>query len=58
MEAPWTRSTIRLPQGQEAGRRSGQDFVAFDPDIIQNVRPGASRKLVWQGAPEFMIEGL
>ncbi|MCE8008720.1 RES family NAD+ phosphorylase [Aestuariivita sp.] len=36
----------------------GRCFVAFDPGIIQNVRPGASWKLVWQGAPEFMIEGL
>jgi len=36
----------------------GRCFVAFDPGIIQNVRPGASWKLVWQGAPEFTIEGL
>ena len=36
----------------------GRCFVAFDPSIIQNVRPGASWKLVWQGAPEFTIEGL
>ena len=35
----------------------GRCFVAFDPGIIQNVRPGASWKLVWQGAPEFTIEG-
>jgi len=37
---------------------SGRCFVAFDPGIIQNVRPGGSWKLVWQGAPEFTIEGL
>jgi RES domain-containing protein len=36
----------------------GRCFVAFDPGIIQNVRPGASWKLVWNGAPEFAIEGL
>jgi hypothetical protein len=36
----------------------GRCFVAYDPGIIQNVRPGASWKLVWKGAPEFMIEGL
>lgn len=36
----------------------GRCFVAFDPGIIQNVRPGASWKLVWKGAPEFSIEGL
>jgi hypothetical protein len=36
----------------------GRCFVAFDPGIIQNVRPGASWKLVWAGAPEFTIEGL
>ncbi len=37
---------------------SGRCFVAFDPGIIQNVRPGASWKLVWQGVPEFSIKGL
>ncbi len=36
----------------------GQCFVAFDPAIIQNVRPGASWKLVWQGGPDFAIVGL
>jgi RES domain-containing protein len=36
----------------------GRCFVAFDPGIIQNVRPGASWTLVWKGAPEFTIEGL
>ncbi|MEM9248044.1 MAG: RES family NAD+ phosphorylase [Pseudomonadota bacterium] len=38
--------------------RGGRCFVAFDPGIIQNVRPGARWKLVWQGTPEFSIEGL
>lgn len=36
----------------------GRCFVAFDPGIIQNVRPGASWRLVWRGEPEFSIEGL
>lgn len=36
----------------------GRCFVAFDPGIIQNVRPGASWKLKWNGTPEFAIEGL
>lgn len=36
----------------------GRCLVAFDPGIIQNVRPGASWKLVWKGRPEFAIEGL
>ncbi|WP_340160891.1 RES family NAD+ phosphorylase [uncultured Hoeflea sp.] len=36
----------------------GRCFVAFDPGIIQNVRPGASWKLKWSGAPEFAIEGI
>ena len=38
--------------------KGGRCFVAFDPGIIQNVRPGASWKLVWNGTPEFTIEGL
>jgi hypothetical protein len=36
----------------------GRCFVAFDPGVIQNVRPGASWTLVWQGALEFTIEGV
>lgn len=36
----------------------GRCFVAFDPGIIQNVRPGARWKLVWNGQSEFSIEGL
>jgi hypothetical protein len=38
--------------------RADGAFIAFDPGIIQNVRPGAGWKLVWQGAPDFTIEGL
>ncbi len=35
----------------------GRCFVAFDPGIVQNVRPGASWRLVWRGSPDFDIEG-
>jgi len=35
----------------------GRCFVAFDPGIIQNVRPGAGWRLIWKGAPEFMVVG-
>ncbi len=35
----------------------GRCFVAFDPGIIQNVRPGASWTLVWKGGAEFMVVG-
>lgn len=34
----------------------GRCFVAFDPGIIQNVRPGASWTLKWQGRPEFSLD--
>lgn len=37
--------------------RGGRCFVAFDPGIIQNVRPGASWRLVWTGTPEFSVTG-
>ena len=33
----------------------GRCFVAFDPGIIQNVRPGATWSLTWNGAPEFTV---
>jgi hypothetical protein len=36
----------------------GRCFVAFDPGIIQNVRPGASWTLAWRGTAEFTVEGL
>ncbi|MDF1721806.1 MAG: RES family NAD+ phosphorylase [Minwuia sp.] len=39
-------------------RAGGRCFVAFDPGIIQNVRPGAHWNLVWDGAPEFSVEGV
>jgi RES domain-containing protein len=33
----------------------GRCFVAFDPGIVQNVRPGASWTLEWRGTPAFSI---
>ena len=36
----------------------GRCFVAFDPGIIQNVRPGASWTLVWSGSPDFTVRGV
>ena len=36
----------------------GRCFVAFDPGIIQNVRPGAVWELVWDAAPEFSVEAV
>lgn len=40
-----------------ARRKNGLCFVAFDPGVVQNVRPGASWKLVWNGAEDFSIVG-
>ncbi len=36
----------------------GRCFVAFDPGIVQNVRPGASWKLIWTGTVHFSVEAL
>ena len=38
--------------------RGGRCFVAFDPGIIQNVRPGATWRLVWDGTPEFSLHAV
>lgn len=38
-------------------RAGGRCLVAFSPGIVQNVRPGASWKLVWSGGPEFTVHG-
>lgn len=37
---------------------AGSCFVAFDPGIIQNVRPGAAWKLIWSGSPDYAVAGL
>jgi hypothetical protein len=36
-------------------RPGGRCFVAFDPGIIQNVRPGASWTLIWAGSPAYTL---
>lgn len=36
----------------------GNCLVCFDPNAIQNVRPGAKWDLVWDGSPEFSLEGV
>jgi RES domain-containing protein len=46
---------LLYPSVRHAG---GRCFVAFDPGIIQNVRPGASWTLIWTGTSEFRMEGL
>jgi len=33
----------------------GRCLVAFDPGVIQNVRPGATFRLVWKGSPHFDV---
>lgn len=39
-------------------RAGGRNFVAFDPGIVQNVRPGAKWKLIWNGSPEYTLEAM
>lgn len=39
-------------------RPGGRCFVAFDPGIIQNVRPGASWRLVWRGSPSYSLHAV
>ncbi|WP_293574872.1 RES family NAD+ phosphorylase [Phaeobacter sp.] len=34
---------------------TGNCLVCFDPQAIQNVRPGASWDLTWDGAPDYSI---
>ena len=34
---------------------SGNCLVCFEPGAIQNVRPGASWDLVWNGTPDYSI---
>lgn len=39
-------------------RPGGRCFAAFDPGIIQNVRPGASWRFAWNGSPEYSLHAL
>jgi hypothetical protein len=38
-------------------RQGGRCFVAFDPGIVQNVRPGATWTLTWSGTPDYTVVG-
>ncbi|TDH35979.1 RES domain-containing protein [Pseudohoeflea suaedae] len=38
--------------------RGGRCFVAFDPGIVQNVRPGASWVFTWDGTPDYSLKAL
>lgn len=38
-------------------RPGGVCFVAFEPQIVQNVRPAAKWRLAWRGSPQFTVEG-
>lgn len=33
-------------------------LVAFDPSAVQNVRPGASWDLCWDGTPDYTVSGV
>lgn len=35
--------------------QGGTCFVAFEPQIVQNVRPGAKWRLAWRGSPHFEV---
>lgn len=39
-------------------RKGGRNFVAFDPGIVQNVRPGATWVFTWTGTPDFSLRAL
>lgn len=36
----------------------GQCFVAFEPRIVQNVRPGATWELMWNGSPDYSLRAI
>ncbi|WPZ37275.1 RES family NAD+ phosphorylase (plasmid) [Thalassobaculum sp. OXR-137] len=36
----------------------GNCLVCFDPRAIQNVRPGASWDILWQGTPEYSVNAV
>lgn len=38
-----------------ARRETGTCLVAFHPHLVQNVRPGARWKLIWDGSPEYTV---
>jgi RES domain-containing protein len=36
-------------------RKGGTCLVAFHPYLVQNVRPGARWKLIWNGTPQYTV---
>jgi len=36
----------------------GRCLAAFDPQIVQNVRPGAAWAFVWQGTPDYALAAM
>ena len=36
----------------------GNCLVCFEPNAIQNVRPGASWDLVWNGTPDYAVHAI
>jgi hypothetical protein len=41
-----------------ARREGGRCLVAFVPSAVQNVRPGASWDIVWNGSPDWSVEAV
>ncbi len=39
-------------------KSGGRCFVAFDPHIVQNVRPGASWTFTWSGTPNYSLKAV
>jgi hypothetical protein len=42
--------SVRAPEGN--------CFVAFEPSLVQNVRPGAKWDIVWDGSEHYSIRGV
>jgi len=36
----------------------GTCLAAFTPHAVQNVRQGETRRLVWEGTPEWRVEAV
>ncbi|MFY8095144.1 MAG: RES family NAD+ phosphorylase [Niveispirillum sp.] len=43
------------PSVRQPGQRC---LVAFEPGAVQNVRPGASWNIVWEGTPDYSVVGV
>ncbi|MDF1608547.1 RES family NAD+ phosphorylase [Hoeflea sp. YIM 152468] len=60
---PEGQALARLMRGQGARgfiypsvrRRGGTCLVAFEPHLVQNVRPGARWKMVWDGSRDYTV---